>query len=366
MKSEKAAAAPSTRASASSRTRVEIAGVPRVGASRPAPASGRLWWRVVAALVLLWLAWQLRQPLLLLFGAVLVAVALDVLAQPLQRIGLGQRISVLLTVLALVALAGVGLWGLGQPLSEQLQGLRGTVPKAWQALHDWLQGTPLGRQALHWIDGLRDMELPLAGIAGMASRAAAALTAVALIVVAGVYLAVDLSQYRRGLLSLAPPARRARFARTLDATGSALSRWLLGQLVLMATIGGVVAVGLSLLEMPLALALGLIASLLEFVPFFGPIASGLLAVLVAFAQGPTQALYVALLFVAVQQVEGSLLVPLIQRWTVSLPPVLGLSAVVVFGSLFGPLGVLFGTPLMVVIMVIVQRVYVDGLLEPGQ
>ena len=109
--------------------------------------------------------------------------------------------------------------------------------------------------------------------------------------------------------------------------------------------------------MPLALALGVIAGLFEFVPFFGPIAAGLLAVLVAFAQGPSEALYVALLFVGLQQLEGSVLVPLVQRWTVSLPPVLGLLAVVLFGTLFGPLGVLVGTPLMVVGMVLVQTLY---------
>jgi predicted PurR-regulated permease PerM len=86
---------------------------------------------------------------------------------------------------------------------------------------------------------------------------------------------------------------------------------------------------------------------------------------VAFGQGPTQALYVAALFVALQQVENHILVPLVQRWAVSLPPVLTLGGVVVFGALFGPLGVVFGTPLMVVVFVLVQRLYVEQALEGG-
>jgi predicted PurR-regulated permease PerM len=111
--------------------------------------------------------------------------------------------------------------------------------------------------------------------------------------------------------------------------------------------------------MPLAAALGLIAGLLEFVPFIGPIVSGGLAVLVAFGQGPTSALYVALLFVALQQVENHVLVPLVQRWAVELPPALALGGVVVAGTLFGPLGVVFGTPLVVVTMVLVQRLWLQ-------
>ncbi len=113
-----------------------------------------------------------------------------------------------------------------------------------------------------------------------------------------------------------------------------------------------------LLGVPLALALGLVAAVLEFVPFFGPIASGSLAVLVAFAQGPQLALYVAMLFLVIQQLESNVMVPMVQRWAVSLPPVLSVAGVIVFGSLFGIAGVIFGTPLMVVTMVLVRRLWV--------
>jgi predicted PurR-regulated permease PerM len=103
--------------------------------------------------------------------------------------------------------------------------------------------------------------------------------------------------------------------------------------------------------------------LLEFIPFFGPIASGVLAVLVGFSQGPQQALYVALLFLAIQQVEGNVLVPLVQRWAVKLPPVMSLVAVVAFGTLFGMMGIVVATPLIVVLLVLVRRLYVEETLE---
>jgi len=99
------------------------------------------------------------------------------------------------------------------------------------------------------------------------------------------------------------------------------------------------------------------------VPLLGPIAAGVLAVLFAFLHGPEQALYVAILCFAIQQVESYVLMPVLQRWAVSLPPMLGLVAVVVFGLLFGVAGIVFATPLIVVLMVLVRKLYVEGVIE---
>jgi predicted PurR-regulated permease PerM len=109
--------------------------------------------------------------------------------------------------------------------------------------------------------------------------------------------------------------------------------------------------------------LGVIAGVFAFIPFFGPIASGVLAVALAFIEGPQTALYVGVLCLVIQQIEGNILMPFVQRWAVSLPPVLGLVAVVVFGLLFGVMGVILATPLMVVVMILVQRLYVQEVLE---
>lgn len=80
-------------------------------------------------------------------------------------------------------------------------------------------------------------------------------------------------------------------------------------------------------------------------------------------QSPITALYVALLYALVQQVEGNLIVPLAQRWAVSLPPALSILSVIIFGVLFGFPGLLFATPLIVVIMVLVRKLYVEDTLE---
>jgi predicted PurR-regulated permease PerM len=323
-----------------------------------------LAWRLLAAVLLIALAWTVRETLLLVFGAVVVAVLLRALALPLvQRAGMKTRRAVLLVLVVLTAVLGIGLWLVGAPLAEQLQALRGALPDALAALRGWLQKLPAGDRLLQWMADLDQAQPPWKNLAAVATAVVGALSSLLLIVLMGVYLALDARRYRDGMVRLFSLERRPQIGTALDATGHALTRWLLGQAVMMVVVGVAVAVGLSLLGMPMALALGLIAGLLEFVPFFGPIAAGLLAVLVAFAQGPQQALYVAMLFFALQQIEESALVPLVQRWAVSLPPVLGLAGVLVFGALFGPLGVVFGTPLTVVAMVLVEKLYVRQALE---
>jgi predicted PurR-regulated permease PerM len=112
---------------------------------------------------------------------------------------------------------------------------------------------------------------------------------------------------------------------------------------------------------PLAIPLGILSGLLDFVPVIGPFAAAIPGVLIAFAQGPQVALYATLVYIAVQFIEGHLVLPLAQKWAVSLPPALGLLSIVAFGLVFGLMGVLFAIPLTVVIVVLVQKLYVAPL-----
>jgi predicted PurR-regulated permease PerM len=321
-------------------------------------------WPILGAVVLIVLLWALREPMMLFFGAVLVAATLRALADPLAaRLGWSTRMAVSTVLVSLVVLTALGVWLTGDQLASQLQTLPSELPKARDALNHWLAQSTLGSKLLDLADHVQNMPVPWAGIAGIAGGAARALSAIVLVLLMGIYLGYDVGLYRRGLVRLFPPRSRDTMVDAFDATGQALTRWLLGQAITMIAVGVLVAAGLGLAGIPLALALGLIAGLLEFVPFFGPIASGLLAVLVSFVQGPKAALTVAVMFVAIQQVEGNVLVPLVQRWAVRLPPVLGVAGVIVFGALFGVWGVLFGTPLMVVAMVLVEKLYVEHTLE---
>jgi predicted PurR-regulated permease PerM len=310
------------------------------------------------------LAWRLSDVLLLLFGAVIVAVALRAFAAPLERhLHLHPRLAVSVAVIAALVALGLGIWLAGDRLVEQTDDLRQRLPAALAALVAWARGHPVGLALLQVWDSANAGDVPWSRVANVATQTLGALGSVGLMAVVGVYLAADPLLYREGLLRLVPAGQQVAIDGALLASGHALSRWLMGQGISMLFVGSATAIGLAALGTPLALSIGVIAGVLAFIPFFGPIASGILAVLLAFMQGPTQALYVATLCVAIQQIEGNLLMPFVQRWAVELPPVLGITAAVIFGLLFGLPGVILATPLMVVVMVLVQKLYVEGVLQ---
>lgn len=321
---------------------------------------------IVAAIALLaLLIVHLRQVVVLAFGCVLVGVALRGGASWVRRhSGVSDRVALAAVLIGLALLMGLGVWSLGEPVSEEFGALRVALPKGLEAITRWLDSQALGRWLLQWWREA-DAGLEWTRVAGLFGSAVGAIGAAVLMAVVGIYLAADPGLYRRGVLHLMPYRQRARVERALGDAGTGLSRWMLGQGVAMLAVGVLTAAGLALIGMPLALPLGIIAGLLEFIPFIGTFGAGALIVLLAFTQGEAQALYAALVCLAVQQFEGYVIQPFVQRWAIALPPALGLIAVIVFGATFGPLGVVFAVPLMVVMMLLVQRLYVAEALGDG-
>ena len=183
-----------------------------------------------------------------------------------------------------------------------------------------------------------------------------------MILVVGLYLAVDPSLYTGGALHLVPKRRRSRAGEVLAAMGHAVQRWLMGRITSMAVVGMLTGVGLWILGVPLALTLGFLAGLLSFIPNLGPILSVIPAVLVALLQSPTLALYVAVLYAGVQLVESYLITPLIQQKAVSLPPALLITVQILLGLWAGLLGLILATPLAVATIVAIEMLYVEDVL----
>jgi len=159
-----------------------------------------------------------------------------------------------------------------------------------------------------------------------------------------------------------PLPARPRAREVLAELKRTLGWWLLGRLCSMLVIGTATGVGLRLLGVPLALTLGLIAALLSFVPYIGPILAALPAVLIGLTQGPLQAFHVLLFYVGLQTLESYLFTPLVQRRAIALPPALQLAAQVLAGVLFGVIGLALATPLTAAGQVLVRMIYVEGML----
>lgn len=329
-----------------------------------ATGGGRLRPLLIALLVagLVLLAWRLSDVLLLGFGGVLVAVLLRQVARGLARwTGLPTGAALTAVAVGFAALVALFAASVGPQVAAQFEQLWQTLPRALAGFRDFVARYDWGRDLIE--AGGTPRPGTLVNLAtGLVGTVFNALSDALLVLVVALFLAADPEPYRRGLLRLVPPAHRPRAREVLDALGDGLWRWILGQSVAMLCIGVITAAGLALLGIPLALALGILAGLLNFIPYLGPILAGAPAVLIAFAQGPREALYTLLLFVLIQSLEGYVLTPMLQRRAVSIPPALGILAIVGLGALFGAYGVLFATPLLLVAIVLVRMLYVEDAL----
>lgn len=336
--------------------------------SRPAPTEpdlGPFLTRVILIIALVGLAliaWWIRHTLLLAFGGLIVSVVILALARPLSRLtGLPHLASVAAAALLIALAVGLALWQAAPALLVQAAELREALPQAAASIRDRFPGI-FARDALA-------QSSVISGIAGQitlwSTRLAEGITAVLLVVLAGVFFAVAPHRYTEGLVRLVPPARQETARHAVASASTALRAWLLGQLVAMAVVGGGVALGTWMIGLPAPLALGLVAGLLEFVPVVGPILGAIPALLLALTMGWSMFIWTAGLYLAIEQLESNLLLPMIERSVASVPPALFLLTFVAIGTLFGLTGVILAAPLTVVGYVLVNELYVKPLNDGG-
>ena len=321
---------------------------------------------VILMIGMAFLALKLLGLWLLIFGAVVIAVILRGLAEPLMRYGkLKDKPAVAIALIGLIALVAVTVFLFGNQLSLQIDSLSREIPQAWAAIHARLDTLPIGQLLQKQVDGLGQQAGSLVSfLPGLAGNflAAAANTFVALI--AGVILAGAPGKYRDGVIYLFPKTMQPALLDSMNTAGEALRKWFIGQFISMVLVGTLIAIGLTVIGVPSALALGLVAGLAQLVPLVGPTVSAGLGLLLAGAGGLQPAIWTFVLYTAVSQFEANILTPMVQRHMTEVPMVLILFALVGFAGLLGPIGVFFAMPLTVILFTLVKR-YLD-LQEEGK
>jgi predicted PurR-regulated permease PerM len=311
--------------------------------------------------------WLSIQVWLAVFAGILLAVFLRMLSTQVIKITRLPRVWAMATVmLTLAGLLTLGGWLAGPKAVEQFSQLADRLPKAVEKIQQhaaeqrwnrFLPKIPAGPEVTNAAGKVA------ANAATFFRLSIGALGSLFLIIFLGIYLAVAPEVYVNGLVRLFPLAQRGHAREVLDKVGQNLGHWLLGQLVSMLVVGTLIAIGLSVLGIPLGLALGVLAGLFNFIPIVGSLISAVPAVLLAFLVSPWHPLYVIGVYVLVNTViESHVLVPLIQRYAVNLPPAVALVALLLMGKLFGFLGLLLAIPLATTVLVLVQSIYVEGVL----
>jgi predicted PurR-regulated permease PerM len=184
-----------------------------------------------------------------------------------------------------------------------------------------------------------------------------------LIIFLSIYFAADPELYRRGALLLLPERRRQLGAQVMDRVAVVLRKWLVTQLIAMAVIGTVSTIALLVLGVKAAFALGLLAGLFEFIPTVGPILSAIPAVAMAFLDSPEKALIVIGVYMGIQFLENHILIPLLMKGGMDLPPALTVISQALLALVFGFLGLMVAVPMLATVMVVVQLLYVQRTAE---
>lgn len=327
--------------------------------------SSRRVFLVAGIAVALVVSAKLAGLLLAMFGSAVLAVLLSAMVDcTSKRLHLGRKATLVLVIAIVTLVVSLGFWFFGAQIHAQLSSLQDTLPQAYADVEAWLEQSPAGRGLGEMLVSASSNTAELrAHLAKLLSSTTSIVGQVGLLLVGGVYLAADPELYRRGVIRLFPVPYRPLAAETLLLSATALRYWILGQLVSMLAVGIMTAVGLWLLDVPASMSIALLTAALGIVPIVGPIAAAVPAALLGFTVSPETALWVIGLYIVVQQVEGNVLQPIIQKRAVELPPAILLFSLFGIGVLCGPIGVLLAAPLTVVLYVVLKRVYITHILE---
>ncbi len=302
--------------------------------------------------------WRISGILLLVFAAILLAVLLRSFADLMERrTPVPERWSLALAAVIVAALLISFLVLFGSQISSQIAQVFEKLPAAIDAAGNRVGISGASQQLEQAITSGSGPSI-LSRAAGIGYTLVGVLADLALVIVASIYLAADPRLYRRGTAKLLPPSQHERIFDAMDVTGNALRLWFMGQLVSMILVGVVSGLAYWWIGLPSPVALAFIAGVTNFVPFLGPILGAVPALIFAVAMDLKAVLWTLGAVVAIQQLEGNVITPFIQRRAVAMPPVLVLFAIVVFGFLFGLLGIFLAVPLAVAISVLVKKLWV--------
>jgi predicted PurR-regulated permease PerM len=333
------------------------------------------WMGLLALIASCYILWQIRQALLLLFAAVVLATALNRLARYLQKFGLKRSIAVLCSI-SFLFLVLVGLFLIiVPPFAQQFQQLTQRAPQGIAKLNDWID------QIEARFSGKFDQRLPnldvndimqqlqplfnqLVGGAGafVGNTLGVILSFLLVIVLTLMTLAEPLS-YRKAFIQLFPSFYRRRVDGILDECEIALGRWVIGALISMSVIAFLSLIGLSVLQVPLPLAHAVVAGFLNLIPNIGPSLSVIPPMTIALLDSPLKSGFVLILYFLIQQFESNVLTPYVMAQQVSLLPAVTLIAQVFFATFFGFLGLLLALPLTVVAQVWIREALIKDILN---
>lgn len=331
------------------------------------------WIGLIVFFISLYVLWQIKQLLLLLFTAIVLATSLNILVKNFQKRGIKRGNAVLLSILLLITVAAGCIWIVVPPFIDQFQDLGQLVPQGIERLDGWIDllSERLDPRIISFLPDTEELNRQLqplvkqflgGGLTFFYSSLGVLLSILLLFAITLMLLA-DPDPYRKGFKRLFPAFYRRRVEEILNLCSEGLEGWLVGILFNMVVIAVLSFICLLILGIPLALSQAMLAGVMTFIPNLGPTLSVLSPMAIALIEAPWKSVAVLILYIIIQQIESNLLTPIVMAQQVSLLPALTLLSQLFFATFFGFFGLFLSLPLTVVGQIWFKEVIIKDVLD---
>ena len=333
------------------------------------PSTARVLYRAVllaAGLLVLGLLFrQLATLLIAVLMTVLISIPLTGSANALERFRVPRPLGALAGLLAGLGVIALIFWLLIPPFVDQtnefVDEVPGIVDDLTATVADVTGSEPevVGHDVQDFLEGYADdPDRFLGPLTSIGIGVAAALGAILFMLITAMYIAIRPQPLVDGILSLVPPSRREHAHRIMDRLRASWLGWIQGVVADMVISGVLLFIGLTIIGLDFAIFFAVLTALLVIIPYFGAIVGALPPTLFALTDSPEQAILVLAIYIAVQQVEGNLLIPLIMSNRVKLHPALIAIGVLVVGQLFGFIGLFVAVPIISMAVILADELWV--------
>lgn len=328
----------------------------------------KVWKAVAIVLIIAGIVFIMRTAfnvLLMILAGALIATYFHGLGDLLQRHTRWRRpLAMTIAVTGSIAILGFLLWFMGAKIQGQVAELSKSLPGTVDVVKTKLGETPVGQKILEYFSDDNSDQL-FHTAKQFFSTSFGALGNIYIILFLGVFFTSNPSVYKNGVLLLVPPAKKGLAAHIMDRISLSLRGWLKATLFSILLITIILATGLSLIGIPAAFTLALIAGMLKIIPNFGSLAAMIPGILLALTISTQTAFAVALLYIISQTIVSNIITPIIQNKMIQIPPALTLISQLIMGTLSGALGIILAVPLLAMLFIFVDELYVKKINAAG-
>jgi len=319
--------------------------------------------------------WHTIAIVALLVGVILIArVAFNVLLMALagsliavyfhgfgdiiqRRTRLSRKFAMIISVVSSFLIIGVLLWFMGTKVQVQIAQLSNSLPHTVSTFKAKLGQTPIGQKVLDSFSSGNSDKL-MGTVQSFFSTSFGVLGDLYIILFLGIFFTASPSLYKNGILLLVPRPKKELGKHIMDRISISLKGWLKGMMVSIVLITILISITLSIIGIPVAMVLGLITGILELIPNLGSLLAMIPGVLLALTISTNTAILVALVYIVAQTITANIVTPLIQKKIINLPPALTLISQLIMGTLSGALGIILAVPLLAIVIILVDELYV--------